>query len=185
MRKLPRTLRLDPSDSLVFARSAEPGEWAVTGSFLFGADDLESMPPKMRAAFRSGFLGIASFGFATLVEVAAIAAADADGLAETLAGRLLAECGAPDYAAARAAAQDELAFAASLCEEHEPGTVIAMRRTLESGAIREEFRTLRRRAPSGPGADRLHAFARAFEFIEIEEEEAQERVDLLGIGDRR
>ncbi|MEY3552369.1 MAG: hypothetical protein RL735_717, partial [Pseudomonadota bacterium] len=30
--KLPRTLRLDPSDTFVFARAAEPGEWAVSGS---------------------------------------------------------------------------------------------------------------------------------------------------------
>lgn len=33
--KLPRTLRLDPSDTFVFAQAAEPGEWAVTGTFLF------------------------------------------------------------------------------------------------------------------------------------------------------
>ena len=33
--KLPRTIRLDPSDTFVYACAAEPGEWAVTGTFLF------------------------------------------------------------------------------------------------------------------------------------------------------
>ncbi len=179
MRKLPRTLRLDPSDTFVFERAAEPGEWAVAGSGLFDAGAIETMPPKLRAAFRSGFLGIASFGFSTLVEVAEVAPEDLDALSRSLADRLIAECGAPDRETARAAARDELAFAESLCAEHPPGTTIAMRRIVEAGAIREQFRTLHRREASVSGADRLHAFARAFEFVEVEGE-VEERVDLLG-----
>jgi hypothetical protein len=41
--KLPRTIRLDPSDTFVFDRPAEPGEWAVTGSFLFIDTDPTSL----------------------------------------------------------------------------------------------------------------------------------------------
>ena len=37
--KLLRTIRLDPSDTFVFERAAEPGEWAVSGSFVFWDDD--------------------------------------------------------------------------------------------------------------------------------------------------
>ena len=34
--KLIRTIRLDPSDTFVFARAAEPGEWAaVSCAFVF------------------------------------------------------------------------------------------------------------------------------------------------------
>ena len=33
MTKLPRTIRLDPSDTFIFERAAEPAEWAVSGSF--------------------------------------------------------------------------------------------------------------------------------------------------------
>ena len=33
--KLLRTIRLDPSDTFVFERAAEPGEWAVPGAFVF------------------------------------------------------------------------------------------------------------------------------------------------------
>jgi hypothetical protein len=86
--------------------------------------------------------------------------------------------GAPSLEAARAAAQDEIAFAVSLCD-HEPGTVIAMHRTIEGGEIKERFRTLRPRDPGLAGADRLHAHARAFDIVETDEPE--ERVDLLGL----
>ena len=54
------------------------------------------------------------------------------------------DLGAPDLAAARAAAEEEVAFAASLCD-HPQDTLIAVRRTFEDGAIREAFRTLRPR----------------------------------------
>ena len=74
--KLPRTLRLDPSDSFVFARAAEPGEWAVTGSFLFWDRDPASLTGKDRVAFRSGFLGVRSFGFSTLVVVSEASESD-------------------------------------------------------------------------------------------------------------
>jgi hypothetical protein len=57
-----------------------------------------------------------------------------------------------------------------------------MRRTVEDGGVREQFRTLQRRDRAGSGGDGLHAFARAFEFVEVDEPE--ERVDLLGLGGR-
>jgi hypothetical protein len=178
--KLLRTLRLDPSDTFVFDRAAEPGEWAVPGSVLFDGFDLEEATPKMRAAFRAGFLGLDTFGFSTLVEVAEIGAAECDALVRSFAMALGNRFGAPDREAAEEAARDEIAFACSLCE-HEIGTVIAMHRTIEDGVIKEQFRTLHRREAT-PGADRHHAFARAFEFVETDEPE--ERVDLLGLMDR-
>ena len=33
--RLLRTIRLDPSDTFVFANAAEPSEWAVSGTFVF------------------------------------------------------------------------------------------------------------------------------------------------------
>ena len=60
--KLLRTIRLDPSDTFVFERAAEPGEWAVSGAFMFADADPETLEGKPRAAFRGGFLGVASFG---------------------------------------------------------------------------------------------------------------------------
>ena len=55
--KLLRTIRLDPSDTFVFPRAAEPGEWAVTGSFLFGGPAPSARAAQGTAAFRSGCLG--------------------------------------------------------------------------------------------------------------------------------
>jgi hypothetical protein len=182
MTRLLRCLRLDPSDTFVFPRAAEPGEWAVPGSVMFWGADVSELLPKERAAFRAGFLGVKTLGFSTLVEVAEIPEGDVEGLIETFAEELLAKAGAPDRAAALAAARDELAFAQSLCD-HPVGTAIAMHRTFEDGGIREQFRTLHRREGAAPGADRMHAYARAFEFIEVEEPE--ERVDLTGMVEKR
>ena len=67
--KLLRTIRLDPSDTFVFESAAEPGEWAVTGTFIFADGDPAKLEGKARAAFRSGFLGVASLGWSTLAQI--------------------------------------------------------------------------------------------------------------------
>jgi plastocyanin len=176
MIRLPRTIRLDPSDTLVFERPAEPGEWAVTGSFQFFDVDVPNLTGKARAAFRSGFLGVRSFGFSTLVVVSEASERERDEAIEALAEHLQEKLGAPDMDAARAAAGEEVAFAATLCG-HDVNTIIAMHRTWEEGQIKEQFRTLRPRENALPGADSLHAFARAFHFVEADDE-PEERVDL-------
>ncbi len=48
MPKLLRTIRLDPSDAFVFTRAAEPGEWAVPGTFLFWERPVETLIGKER-----------------------------------------------------------------------------------------------------------------------------------------
>ena len=50
--KLIRTIRLDPSDTFVFERAAEPGEWAVSGAFCFWNTDPATLEGKARSAFR-------------------------------------------------------------------------------------------------------------------------------------
>ena len=132
MIKLPRTIRLDQSDTFVFERPAEPGEWAVPGSFLFWDEDIAAFTGKRRAAFRAGFAGVRTLGHSTLVVVSEASEAEREDAVETLAGH-----------------------------------------------IHERFRSLHAREPSSPGADRLHAGARAFEFIEMDEPE--EHADLLGL----
>src|SRR5437588_10598765 len=120
--KLPRTIRLDPSDTFVFEHPAEPGEWAVTGSFLFWDADVPSLTGKPRAAFRTGFLGVRSFGFSTLVIVSEASERERDEAIDALAKQLLERLGAPDMDAARAAADEEVGFAATLCK-HEINTI--------------------------------------------------------------
>ena len=180
MLRLPRTIRLDPSDTFVFERAAEPGEWAVSGAFVFWNRDPASLGQKQRVALRSGFLGINSLGWSTLAIVTEATDRDRHAMIERLAGQLLEKFGAPDIDAARHAAEKEIAFAASLCD-HAPQTLLAVQRIVEDGEIRERFRTLKPRE-SPTDADRLHAHARAFTFHEVEGNHgADEEVDLLGL----
>jgi hypothetical protein len=77
-------------------------------------------------------------------------------------------------AAAREAAEEEVAFAASLCD-HPRDTLIAVHRSFEDGALREAFRTLRPRGERKP--------MRAFSFLEVEgEDEPDESVDIVKLG---
>lgn len=169
--KLPRTIRLDPSDTFVYRRAAESGEWAVTGTFLFYGIDTARLIGKERQAFRAGFLGIDSFGWSTLAVVTEASEMERAEAVERLAGQLVAHCGAPDRERARAAAEEEIAFAESLCD-HPPNTLLGINRVGEGDTIRETFRTLHR------NASRLEPLD-AFRFVEVEEEEAPgDEVDL-------
>src|SRR2546423_5306118 len=122
--KLIRTIRLDPSDTFVFERAAEPGEWAVSGAFIFWNEDVAKLQGKARSAFRGAFLGVESLGWSTLVQIVEASQADRTGMVERLAQQLVAQFGAPDIAAARTAAGEEVAFAESLCN-HPADTLIA------------------------------------------------------------
>ena len=175
--KLLRTIRLDPSDTFVFEHAADPGEWAVSGAFMFADADPDALAGKSRAAFRGGFLGVASLGWSTLVQIVEATQEDRDRLVDALGRQLHERLGAPDFAAARAAAEEEVAFAASLCD-HPRDTLIAVRRTFEDGAIREAFRSLHPRGTRKP--------MRAFSFLEVEsEEEPREEVDLLALAQQK
>ena len=172
--KLLRTIALDPSDTFIFDPPAEPGEWAVSGAFRFWNSDPDTLEGKARSAFRSGFLGLQSWGWSTLVQIVEASAADRREVVGLLARQLMEKLGAPDLDTARRAADDEVAFVESLCN-HPPDTLIAVHRSAEGGEVREAFRTLRPRGGPKP--------LRAFSFLEVEgeEETPEEAVDLVGM----
>jgi hypothetical protein len=172
--KLLRTIRLDTSDSFVFEKAAEPGEWAVSGAFAFADCDPAELRGKARTAFRAGFLGLQSLGRSTLAQIVEAGEPDYRAVVDQLAAHLVAHFGAPDLAAARLAAEEEAGFVASLCD-HPPGVLVAVTRSHESGTIREAFRTLRPRHGAG--------HARAFEFLEVvgEDDVPDEHLDLAGL----
>jgi hypothetical protein len=140
--KFPRTVRLDTSDRYVFDQAAEPGEWAVPGSFAFIGRTPDTFDNKEAIAFRSGWLGTASFGRATLVEVAEIEEPDLRQVAERLAGLFVDSYGAPDLTSARPVAQEEVDYAASLCE-HKEHTLLAIERDIGENGVIERFRVIR------------------------------------------
>jgi hypothetical protein len=172
--KLLRTIRLDASDTFVFDQAAEAGEWAVSGAFVFWGGDPTALEGKTRTAFRSGFLGVGSLGWSTLVQIVEATEAARAEVVDALAAQLVNRFGAPDLAVARAAAEHEVAFAESLCTQPHD-TLIAVHRSYEDGNVREAFRTLRPRAGAKP--------ARAFSFFDVEgEDEPAEAVDLIGMA---
>jgi len=177
--KLLRTIRLDPSDTFVFERAAEPGEWAVSGAFVFSDADPAALQGKERSAFRGGFLGVTSLGWSTLVQIVDASDEDRERLIDELAQRLVEKFGAPDLGAARAAAEEEIGFTASLCNQPQD-TLIAVHRSFENGEIREAFRSLHPKGGPKP--------LRAFSFLEVEDDEPPaDQVDLVQLahGDRK
>jgi hypothetical protein len=175
--KLLRTIRLDVSDTFVFEKAAEPGEWAVSGAFAFWDRDPSALEGKARSAFRGGFLGVASLGWSTLVQIVEANKDDRLTVIDALAKQLVANFGAPTVADARAAAEEEVAFAESLCSQPRD-TLVAVHRSFDNGEVRETFRTLRPREGQKP--------ARAFSFLEVEGENDApgETVDLIGLAER-
>ena len=173
--KLLRTIRLDPSDTFVFTRAAEPGEWAVCGTFAFWDLDPIALEGKARAEFRAGFLSVGTLGWSTLVQIVEASEPERAALVETLAQQLCAHFGAPSAGKARAAAEQEVAFVESLCI-HPSDTLLALHRSYQNGEIREQFRTLRPRGGPKP--------LRAFAFLEVDDEaEAGETIDLTKLAE--
>ena len=156
--KLLRTIALDPSDTFVFDVPAEPGDWAVSGAFRFCDRDPAKLSGKDRSAFRSGFLGVQSWGWSTLAQIVPATEDDRRTLVELLARQLVERFGAPDLEAARLAAEEEVAFAQSLCT-HPISVLIAVHRSAGDGEVRELFRRLQLREGQRHG--------KAFSFMEI------------------
>lgn len=139
--RLPRVIRLDQSDQHVFERASDVGEWAIPGSFVFAHLDPTRLEGKAQLAFKSAWLGLTSFGHATLVEVAEIEEADFLAVAERLARHIETAFNAPSFEHALAAARQELDDAAGLCE-HKLGTLLALEREPGSDGFVERFRVI-------------------------------------------
>ncbi|QOZ22679.1 DUF6505 family protein [Bradyrhizobium sp. CCBAU 51753] len=175
--KLLRTIALDPSDTFVFDVAAEPGDWAVSGAFRFCDRDPAKLDGKDRSAFRSGFLGVQSWGWSTLAQIVPATEDDCRTLVELLASQLVERFGAPDLAAARLAAEEEVAFAQSLCT-HPVGALIAVHRSAGDGEVRESFRRLQLREGQRHG--------KAFSFMEVvDDTETDGDLDLAKLSEER
>ncbi len=142
--KFPRVARLDDSDERVYAPAARIGELAVPGTFVFtlSDEDPEALSGKPMQAFRTGFLGLESFGWTTVVRIAEIPEDEFEGAIRALARYLVRDFGAPSLEAALPVARQEAEYAASLCE-YEPGTLLTLERHADDEGIHESFRHIR------------------------------------------
>jgi len=154
MHRFLKVIRFDGSDDHVFERAAAPDEWAVSGAFAFAHLADAEFTGKLRQAFANGFLGLPSLGRTTFATVAAIDDEQWQAVEDILTRHIHEAYGAPDEAAARAAAADEMAFIAELAGGQPVNTVLTVRRVLDGdGRIREEFRDIR--PPSEPEHARI------------------------------
>jgi len=138
-----RTIRFDDTDDNVFERSAQGGEWAVSGAFAFAALDPAEVAGKTKQAFANGFLSVESWGRSTFTSVSQISDADLNRIEERLGEHFIINYGAPDMAAAIGAAREEIKFIQDLCEKSMVNTVFSVRREYDgAGQIREEYRKI-------------------------------------------
>ena len=134
---------------------------------------------KPRAAFRSGFLGVPSLGWSTLVQIVEASEQDRARARRHVGGERCTSTSARPISPPRAPRRKRKSCSRPRSAIIPKDTLIAVRRTFEDGAIREAFRTLHPRGGHKP--------MRAFTFLEVEgEEEPGETVDLatLAKGER-
>ena len=141
--RLARTLRFDDSDERVFEAPARPDEWAISGTFEFSDWTEEMLTGKPRQAFANGWLWLESFGRATFIATAQIEAAEYAALIDRLAAHFVDTYGAPDLAAARPVAEDELRFMREMCEDHDPNTLLVVTREMVDAGVSESFRAIK------------------------------------------
>lgn len=144
--KFLQVARFDASDDHVYEKAAQADELAVTGSFAFSfaEEDPAELTGKPAQAFRHGFLGVDSFGWATVVRIVEIREAEFEGVVQRLAQHFVEHYGAPSLEEALPIARQEAEYAAGLCE-HSPGMLVTVERHADAEGIHEAFKHVRPR----------------------------------------
>lgn len=137
-----RVIRLDESDLNVFDEAAEPGEWAIPGTFAFSNWTEAELTGKARQAFAHGWLGLESFGRASVVAITPITEAERNALVDILAFHFTEAWGAPDIDAARPVAEEEIAHMAAMCDDHPQNTLMVLERELTDAGVKDRFRLI-------------------------------------------
>lgn len=148
--KFARVIRLDESDVEVFAEAAEPGEWAIPGTFAYSNWTEDDLTGADAQAFAHGWLGLTGFGRASVVAVSPITEAERDGLIDILSFHFAESWGAPSVEDARPVAEEEIAHMVALCSEHAENTLIVVSRELTEAGVKDTFRII---PPQGASLD--------------------------------
>ena len=128
--KFLKAVRLDDSDSRVYGQenAAEDGEWLVSGGYAV-CDLASGQHIRPHCHCDSSFIGLASFGRCTIAEVVEIDEATYRQHIETLTRYFLNSLGAPSEEAARALAEEEVAYTADLCESFNSEVWVTVKRS--------------------------------------------------------
>jgi len=137
--RLAKTMRLDISDTKIFSNPSKSGEWAITGTFSYVDVDYKSLSSKEKIQYKSGWLGLGSFGRSTLVYVTEINEIEHQQIIRQLAEYIFSQFGAPDMLEALKAAHHEVNDMATLCN-HPTGTLLAIGRSVDGMKITEQVR---------------------------------------------
>ncbi|MFV1528663.1 MULTISPECIES: DUF6505 family protein [unclassified Phaeobacter] len=140
--QLARAIHFDESDQNVFASPAHTGEWCISGGFEFSNWEEADLIGKQRQAFANGWMGLETGGRVTFVAVTRIEESELAGLTDLLAAHFVSYYGAPDLAAARPVAAEELAHMAELCADHAPNTLLTVMRELTEAGVKESYRSI-------------------------------------------
>ncbi len=145
-----RVIRLDGSDVEVYREAAEAGEWAIPGTFAFSNWSEDDLAGKAGEEFKHGWLGLTSFGRASVVAVCGITQAERDALVDLLAFHFTECWGAPHIEAARPVAEEEIAQMIEMCSGHAENTLIVVERSLSEAGVNDKFRLI---PPQGASLD--------------------------------
>jgi uncharacterized protein DUF6505 len=150
--QLARAIHFDESDTRVYANAARTGEWCISGGFEFSDWSEADLSGKARQAFSNGWFGLETSGRVTFVAVTQVEAAEVDTLTDLLAQHFVTYYGAPDVAAARPVAAEEIRQMLDLCDGHDANTLLTVARELTPSGVREAYRVIE---PQGAGLEQF------------------------------
>lgn len=137
---LARAIHFDESDMNIFHSPARTGEWCISGGFEFSNWSEADLTGKARQAFANGWLGIETFGRASVVAITQIEPAEVDALTSTLAQHFVDIYGAPSVAEATGVAQDEIMQMVDICDGQPANTLLLVSRELTEAGVKESYR---------------------------------------------
>lgn len=150
--QLARAIHFDESDTRVYANAARTGEWCISGGFEFSDWSEADLSGKARQAFANGWFGLETSGRVTFVAVTQVEAAEIETLTDLLAQHFVTYYGAPDAAAARPVAAEEIRQMLDLCDGHDANTLLTVARELTPSGVREAYRVIE---PQGAGLEQF------------------------------
>ncbi len=143
--KFLKAVRLSERDALLFPDDEllEDGDWVVSGGFAV-CDPSAGGHRRAGCRCDASFVGLASRRRCGIAEVVTIDDVTYRSHVETLTRQLFEDWGAPSEEAARAAAEEEVAYTADLSESFTTGVWITVQRAAGEAGLKEQYSIFKR-----------------------------------------